>query len=63
MADSRAMVRKMKIRLDHYGELERKYQKNYGDMSKGHGSQFKVALTSQIWQNLNIKMNNKRNDT
>lgn len=31
-------------------------------MSKGHGSQFKVALTRQIWQNLNIKMNNKSND-
>lgn len=57
MVDSRVMARKIEVSLDHFGELKGKYQKNYGDMSKGHGSQFKVALASQTWKNLS-KMNN-----
>ena len=49
--------------LDHYGELVRKYQKNYEDMSKGHRIQFEAAPTIQIWWNLDIKMNNNSNVT
>ena len=58
-ADSRDLARKIKMTLEHYGKLLKKYKKKkkHGEMSKGHSSQFEIAPTRQIWWNLDIKMN------
>jgi hypothetical protein len=60
MAESRAKVKEI------YNEsgtfyYAAKYSCNHEDMSEGHQSQIKGTLTSQIWDNLFIKIDNNSN--
>ena len=48
--------------LNHLVVTENTHSKNHRDMSIGHTSQLKGALTGQVQENVSIKINNKKND-
>jgi len=57
MADFKTeQKRKCKVNLEHSIMPERKeFSKNDGDISEGYRSQLEGALTSQNWNNINIR--------